>query len=152
MPLKPWVTPDGYLRVSLSRGGKKSNHLVHVLVATAFVKRPAGDVEVNHIDCQKDNARAGNLEWLTRVENMAHAKLHGLRPTQVGDTASNIKLGSGDFKDVLQKLVDGQSVGKVADEFNVNRTTILNARRRAGVSTKRGQYTMKEDHDSETLT
>lgn len=60
---------SGYLTVSIL--GR--NHLVHRLVAIAFILNPEDRPEVNHIDGNKQNNQATNLEWVTREENMSHA-------------------------------------------------------------------------------
>ena len=66
----------GYRYVFLKRGGKQYSRGVHTLVARAF-NCPGTGPEVNHLDLDKANNRPGNLEWVTRKENMAHAKAAG---------------------------------------------------------------------------
>jgi hypothetical protein len=58
------------------KGQKTAN--VHTLVAKHFVPNPHGLSEVNHIDGDKLNNRADNLEWCTHKSNMEHAKETGL--------------------------------------------------------------------------
>lgn len=62
-----------YLSVSLSKEGKKKSHNIHRLVAEAFILRPVGTTEVNHIDGNKHNNNVNNLEWVTQKENLIHA-------------------------------------------------------------------------------
>lgn len=76
--LKPWNN-GGYDRVNLQAGGKKTNFLVHRLVATAFLPNPENKPEVNHKDGDKHNNSCDNLEWSTRKENLHHADTTGLR-------------------------------------------------------------------------
>lgn len=76
--LKPWAN-GGYKRVNMTIAGKKTNRLVHRLVAEAFIPNPENKPEVNHQDGNKHNNRADNLEWSTRKENLDHADATGLR-------------------------------------------------------------------------
>lgn len=63
---------DGYLRVRLSKEGKKRGWFVHRLVALAFVPNPDGKEFVNHIDEDRTNNHASNLEWVDTEENNAY--------------------------------------------------------------------------------
>ena len=74
--LKPIETNRGYLRVKLCKNRKIKKTRVHRLVAEAFIKRP--ELEVNHIDGNKKNNKAENLEWVTQKENKQHAWITGL--------------------------------------------------------------------------
>ena len=69
-----------YPRVYLGRpGGKHIYACVHALVAEAFLgERPPGYV-INHLDGDKRNNRAANLEYCTQCDNNAHAIAMGLR-------------------------------------------------------------------------
>ena len=64
----------GYKQVLLySADGSSARYLVHRLVATAFCEMRKDATEVNHIDGNKSNNRASNLEWVTKSENMIHS-------------------------------------------------------------------------------
>ena len=67
--LKPSKNKDGYLYVFLYKDGKRKFYTVHQLVGNAFLSNPQGYKEVNHIDEDKTNNRADNLEWCSRVYN-----------------------------------------------------------------------------------
>lgn len=76
--LAPRPARNGYMFVCLSKDGKSKNHSVHRLVATYFLSKKGNKNEVNHIDGDKENNCAKNLEWCTRKENARHAAENGL--------------------------------------------------------------------------
>lgn len=74
----PTLKRNGYLQVGLIKSGVRKYINVHRLVAIAFVPNQNNLPEVNHIDGDKQNNTAANLEWCTSKDNHAHAKEMGL--------------------------------------------------------------------------
>ena len=71
--LKSDIIHNGYLRVRLyDSSGKIKRFLVHRLVCKAFHENPENKPCVNHIDENKTNNKASNLEWCTVEENNNH--------------------------------------------------------------------------------
>ena len=68
----------GYRRVWLW-APIKERCFIHRLVATHFCEGYSEGLVVNHIDGNKLNNRADNLEWVTRSENDLHAYRINLR-------------------------------------------------------------------------
>lgn len=68
----------GYLNVDLYNNGKRKKAKIHRLVGEAFVDNPSNKEQINHIDGNKHNNSAENLEWVTASENMRHAFDKGL--------------------------------------------------------------------------
>jgi hypothetical protein len=71
-------TTDGYLIVSISRGGgDKKTITLHRLILLSFVgPRPKG-MEARHLDGNKLNNRISNLQWGTPQENIKDRIAHG---------------------------------------------------------------------------
>ena len=67
--LKPGKVSSGYLQVQLHQDGKRKKYYVHQLVATAFCENQMGYTEVNHLDEDKTNNRADNLEFCSSSYN-----------------------------------------------------------------------------------
>lgn len=78
------LTHDGYKRVRLLANGMDVTTRVHRLVAELFVPNPEGKETVNHIDGNKLNNRADNLEWADRHEQLEHAYKMGLKKAARG--------------------------------------------------------------------
>ena len=60
----------GYEIISLNKNKTRKSHLIHRLVALAFIPNPLGLPEINHKDEDKTNNNVENLEWCTRSYNL----------------------------------------------------------------------------------
>ena len=76
--LKSGTDSKGYHRIHLTVNRKRHSLKVHREVAKAFVPNPENKPQVNHIDGNKNNNAASNLEWVTNIENARHAMDNGL--------------------------------------------------------------------------
>ena len=111
--LKPGVRSEGYLFVVLYAGGKPKNLRVHRLVCQAFHENLDNKPCVNHIDENKANNCASNLEWCTYEEN----NNHGTHNERSGKTRS---------KSVGQYTLDGELVKIWASTMEVERQAGFN--------------------------
>jgi hypothetical protein len=77
--LKTYRINSGYECLKLHKEGNVRSFLLHRLVAENFCSNPHNKPEVNHIDGNKANCAALNLEWMTSSENKQHAIATGLK-------------------------------------------------------------------------
>ena len=70
--------PKPMYHVELWKENKREVKMIHRLVAEHFIPNPEGKPQVNHIDGNRSNNCADNLEWVTNSENTAHAYRTGL--------------------------------------------------------------------------
>ncbi len=80
--LTPYVTPNGYLMVSLFSGKKKKRLSIHRLVAKTFIPNPKNLPVVDHKFGNKFDNYVENLEWVSYAENTARAINMGLVKTK----------------------------------------------------------------------
>lgn len=151
-----FLKPSGkrYLQVGLSRNGLVKTKLIHQLVAAAFIgERPEG-YEINHKDTDKKNNRVDNLEYVTKLANMKHAKKYGLmlsgidhpnhiRPETLsrgnmhysrrnpeklarGDRSGRTKIPDSEICKIFELRSTGLTLSKIGHIFNVSATQINN--------------------------
>ncbi|QEM43196.1 I-BasI [Bacillus phage Chotacabras] len=72
---------SGYLCIKFTVNKKRTSHLVHRLVAREFCTGYADGLEVNHSDTDRQNNNFDNLEWVTRLENVADVVERGALDT-----------------------------------------------------------------------
>lgn len=71
--LKYYIINSGYKALKLFNGAKGKAHLIHRLVAQAFIPNVEGLPMVNHKDSDRFNNTVENLEWVTAQRNIRHA-------------------------------------------------------------------------------
>lgn len=123
--LSPTNNTGGYLGVGLTRDGKTVRHLVHRLVAMAFIREPTDSEQVNHKDGDKKNNTLDNLEWVTASENQHH-RSHVLGKN-IGEDVHCAILNKRAVIDIRKRYTpyckkDGQRA--LAKEFGVSSATI----------------------------
>src|SRR5690606_19120684 len=98
---------------------------VHVLVAEAFIGPKPKGMTVNHIDGDKTNNHATNLEYLSVADNIRHAFAMGLYPR--GERHHQAKLTEDQVRQIKRRLPH-ESNCALAREFGVSDVAIRKIR------------------------
>lgn len=114
---------SGYLQVVLRINGKGQGRMVHRLVATAFVPNPANLPVVNHINGDKLDNRAENLEWCTYSQNSIHANRAGLTPAPPKWAKGRFGADHNRSKKVYAYNLDGSLQGEYGSGNEAGRLT-----------------------------
>lgn len=103
--MKTFINNSGYEVASLVKDRKKKKHLVHRLVAEAYLGDGEGK-EVNHINSIKTDNNVNNLEWVTRKENVRHSIEQGNFNVELAQK----KAKEANKRKVAQYTLDGKLV------------------------------------------
>jgi len=117
--LKPLLTIKGYYRVALFSHGKSKFIPIHRLVAEYFIDNPDNKATINHIDGNKRNNYADNLEWNTYRENVDHAIMNKI--SACGERNGRHKLN---WKQIVEIRNSNLSSKELAIIYNVHKTSI----------------------------
>lgn len=127
--LKESKNKKGYLRVVLSKNSKRKTFRVHRLIAITFIKNknPETCNEVNHKNGDKSDNRSENLEWVSRTENMRHAKANNLmRHDKIsGEKNYLAKLSDAKVKEIRES---NKTISEMSRHYGVSRKAIRNAK------------------------
>ncbi len=121
---KASVNNAGYHYMAFREDGKQKNFYIHRLVAETFIPNPDGKPFVNHIDGDKSNNSADNLEWVTVTENNRHARKEGLNVTPKGEESRLAVLTNEQVIEIKKQLAEGRKQRDIAAEFGVHYTLI----------------------------
>ena len=119
---KPYVDREGYLQMRLSRLRRSYSTHVHRLVAMAFAAPRPGGTQVNHIDGNKANNMASNLEFVSASENQQHR--HAALGQNNGESHHKAKLTRAAIAAAMSMRESGRTLHSIAATFGVCRSTI----------------------------
>lgn len=125
-PIRTHTDPKrGYVMATIYLLGRPTRALLHRLVAGAFIPNHDNKPMVNHIDSNPSNNRVENLEWVTAVENMQHAKKMGRISTGEKHYAS--KLQDFEVLEIKAHLAERKlMMPEIARRYDVSVGTISN--------------------------
>ena len=121
--LKPRITKDGYVKVVLRNSPEHRAWFVHRLVYASFIGVTCDEVQIDHIDGDKQNNSIINLEAVSRLVNMRRSFDNG-RNVARGSSAGLAKLTECDVAKIKRRLALGEQHNKIALDFSISPTTV----------------------------
>lgn len=132
--IKPILSNNGYLVVSLHHNTRQCVRLVHRLVCEAFHGLPPYGYQACHNDGNRHNNTPENLRWASPSENNLDKRRHGTlrvgaahhantRPACMprGEAHGNAKLSA---KSIAAIRADHRSQRVIADDYGVSQSLI----------------------------
>lgn len=128
--LKPSIS-KGYYHIKLAKNGKIYSRQIARLVLENF--NPIENIDklqVNHIDSNPLNNKLSNLEWVTPIQNLQHAKIFG-NYNNTGINNGRAKLSEQNVFTIREMYKSGEhSHYDLAKIFKIHPTNIWRAVRR----------------------
>ena len=122
--IKPFISSQGYYRVSLYKNGRYYKFQLHRLVAEHFIPNPNNLPQVNHKDTNKLHCEASNLEWSTQSGNIKHAINNGLYTKQLENQRIAAKASADKYsKEVKQLDLDGNILNTFRNKHDASKAT-----------------------------
>lgn len=115
-----FLISDGYPCVYIQDDGKRTNAMVHRLVAMNFLPKPRKDQKfVIHKDRDKHNNKVSNLSWANKDEHLAHA-MAGEAWQLATKRARNAKLNEGRVRVLKKQIASGKfRMKQLAEKFGI---------------------------------
>lgn len=118
------LTKVGYYQVNLCINSNTRKHLVHRLVAKAFILNFKDKPEVNHKDGIKIHNEEYNLEWCTAKENSKHADIV-LGIDNRGENFGGVKLTNKQVYKIRTLLATSNlKQEEIVKMFSIDQTTV----------------------------
>lgn len=110
-----------YIVMEQRTRGIKMTIRIHRAVAFAFCEGYQEGFTVNHIDGNKDNNAASNLEWLSHKNNIRHAYRLGLRK----NNHRKPKIPHEDREKLQKMAAEGVRIKDLSAMYNVNHSSMI---------------------------
>lgn len=131
--LKTWENPYGYLLCELGHKDRRACVFVHRVIAFALLPfvGDSRDLDVNHLDGNKQNNSPENLQWCTRSLNVKHAWDIGLKRSyespciwRKGDAHPRAKLSAVQVSKIRSLLSAGSLQREIAAKFGITQSHV----------------------------
>lgn len=125
---KTYNKNTGYNMVRMCHNNHARTVRVNRVMGFTWVDNPSPDVYdcINHIDGNKINDAASNLEWCSGSQNQRHAIETGLKGK--GSELYNAQLMEDQVHEICKRLEEGYRISDLAKEFEVSKDIIRKLR------------------------
>lgn len=118
---------DGYACFTAGKKNHRVNVKTHSVVGKLFVNNPNNLPELDHLDGNRMNPSADNLEWVTHQENVKRAQEKGsYNGRYIGVKNPKAKLNNDIVKDIRKDFTNGLTQKKISQKYNVPWSTVHN--------------------------
>lgn len=120
------LNSDGYPVVTLGPMRRRCVQRVHRIVALLFVENPDGKPEVNHIDYDRTNNNAWNLEWIDHLDNVRYSSENGRYNVHSCEANGRHRLTREQVDDIRGLIGDGVPCTEIGRMYGVGSSTVYN--------------------------
>lgn len=119
---------DGYATFTAGKKGSRTRVRTHRVIAQLFVDNPHDYDEVDHLDCNRMNPAASNLEWVTHEENIKRAYARGSHDGRItGEKNPKARLTEELVRQMREEYRSGSRVIDIVDKYGCPWSTVNNA-------------------------
>lgn len=136
---KQGTTPQGYKRISMYKDypikdyNSRITCSVHRLVAETYFRYvDLNRYEVNHINGDKSDNSVYNLNWLTRQENLQHARDTGLFKRQLSKSNGRFRHSQGKINEMAEFKSLGFTYKEIAEAYGESISSVAHIIKRRG--------------------
>lgn len=123
--LKQRINNDGYLEITTGKNSCRRRTGVHRLVALAFVPNPNNLSEVDHINNDRTDNRACNLQWLTHEDNVKKIPHETGSRARRGSNNGRSKLTENTVREIRNLYDSGaKKISDLTKDYEVSQATI----------------------------
>lgn len=119
--------PDGYACFTAGKKNNRTSIKTHSIIGKLFVDNPNNFNKIDHLDGNRMNPNASNLEWVTHQENVKRACEKGsYKGRYIGELNPKAKLNSEIVMKVRFDFVNGMKKSNISKKYDVPWSTVHN--------------------------
>ncbi len=124
---RPDTNGDGYACFTAGKKGCRRKIRTHTIVGQLFVENPNNLPELDHLDNNRMNPSASNLEWVTHQENIKRAHKRGsYEGKHIGEDNPRAKLNKNIVNDIRKDFENGLTQNKISQKYSIPWSTVHN--------------------------